>query len=91
MKKRKEGHSSNQTMTSFSFAVLIKASATQLHCKGMLTKEIKAKLSLSKVMSSKIQATSRAQNSIRLQYVYQLSKISFHRHIFPINRWSFRI
>ena len=67
MGKRKEGHSSNQTMTSFSFAVLIQASAAQLHCKGMLTKEIKAKLSLSKVMSSKIQATSRAQNSIRLQ------------------------
>ena len=67
MGKRKEGHSSNQTMNSFSFAVLIKASAAQLHCKGMLTKETKAKPSLSKVMSSRIQATSRAQNSIWLQ------------------------
>ena len=67
MGKRKEGHSSNQTMTSFSFVALTKASAARLHCKGMLTKEIKAKLSLSKEMSSKIQATSRAQNSIQLQ------------------------
>ena len=67
MRNRKEEHPSNQTMTSFSFATLTKASAARLHCKGMLTKEIKAKLSLSKVMSSKIQATSRAQNSIRLQ------------------------
>ena len=67
MGKKKKGHSSNQTMTSFSFATLTKGSVARLHCKGMLTKEIKAKLSLSKVMSSKIQATSRAQNSIRLQ------------------------
>ena len=67
MGKRKKGHYFNQTMTSFSFAALTKASAARLHCKGMLTKEIKAKLSLSKVMSSRIQATSRAQISIRLQ------------------------
>ena len=67
MGKRKEGHSSNQTMTSFSFVALTKASAARLHYKGMLTKEVKTKQSLSKVMSSGIQATSRAQNSIRLQ------------------------
>ena len=67
MRQIKEGYSSNQTMTSFSFVALTKASATRLHYKGMLTKEIKAKLSLSKVMSSRIQATSRAQNSIQLQ------------------------
>ena len=67
MGKRKERHSSNQTMTSFSFATLTKASTARLHYKGMLTKEIKTKLSLGKVMSLRIQATSRAQNSIRLQ------------------------
>ena len=67
MGKRKKGYSSNQTMTFFSFAVLTKASTTRLHYKGMLTKETKAKPSLSKVTSSRIQATSRAQNSIRLQ------------------------
>ena len=50
MGKRKEGHSSNQTMTSFSFVALTKVSAARLHYKGMLTKEIKTKLSLSKVM-----------------------------------------
>ena len=47
MRKRKEGHSSNQIMTSFfTFVALAKASAAQLQCKGILEKEIKTKLSL---------------------------------------------
>ena len=52
MGKRKEGHSSNQTMaSSSSFAVLAKAKAAWLHRKGILSKE---KLSLIKLMSSMI-------------------------------------
>ena len=55
MEKRKDGYSSNQTMTSsFSFAA-------QLHCKCILRKEINEKLYLIKVMSSMIQAASRKQ------------------------------
>ena len=47
MRKRKEGHSSNQIMTSsFTFVALAKVSAAQLQCKGILEKEIKTKLSL---------------------------------------------
>ena len=39
MGKRKEWHSSNQTMTpSFSFATLAKARAERLHHKGILIK-----------------------------------------------------
>ena len=60
MGKRKDGHSSNQTMTSsFSFAALAKSSAARLHRKGILEKEIKLKLSLIIAISSKIHATSR--------------------------------
>ena len=52
MGKRKEGHSSNQTMASLSFfAALAKAKAAWLHHKGILSKE---KLSLIKLMSSMI-------------------------------------
>ena len=58
--KRKEGHSSNQTMTSsFSFVALAKANAARLHHKCILWKEIKEKLSLIKPMSSMIQAASK--------------------------------
>ena len=50
-----KGYFSNQTMTSsFSFAALAKANVTWLHCKGILWKEIKEKLSLIKLMSSMI-------------------------------------
>ena len=44
---------------SFSFLALAKASAARLHCKEILEKEIKSKLSLIKLMSSKIHAASR--------------------------------
>ena len=55
MGKRKDGHSSNQTMAaSFSFVALVKANATRLHRKGILRKDIKEKLSLIKPMSSMI-------------------------------------
>ena len=55
MGKKKEGHSSNQIMAfSFSFATLANANAAWLHCKGILWKEIKEKLSLIKPMSSVI-------------------------------------
>ena len=62
--KRKEGYSSNQTMTfSFSFATLARIRATLLHHKGILAIIIiiKSKLSLIKVISSRIQATSSEQ------------------------------
>ena len=49
--------------TSSSFAVLAKAKAAQLHCRGMQlpSKEIKEKLSLIKLMSSIIQVASKRQ------------------------------
>ena len=44
MNKRKDEHSSNQTMTSSSsFATLTKAKTAQLHSKGIQWKEIKNK------------------------------------------------
>ena len=67
MGKRKEGHFSNQTMSSsFSFTALAKASVARLHHKGILEKEIKLKLSLIIAISSKIQATSKEH--IQLEY-----------------------
>ena len=87
MGKRKEGHSSNQTMTfSFSFAALAKANAARLHHKGILWKEIKEKLSLIKPMSSMIQAASkhkilsefkRFTSSAKLHSTINLSKLVF--------------
>ena len=62
MGKRKDGHSSNQTMaSSSSFAALAKASTAWLHRKGMLEKEIITKLSLIHEISSKVHATSNEQ------------------------------
>ena len=63
MRKRKDWRSSNQIMTSsFSFAILGKVRAAQLHRKRMLIKEReREKISLISLMSSKIQATSREQ------------------------------
>ena len=77
MGKRKEGHSSSQTMTSsFSFATLALASAARLHCKGILAKEIKSKLSLIKLMSSRIHAASRKQ--ILSQLIKSTSSTKLH-------------
>ena len=60
IRKRKHRHSSKQTMSSsFSFAVLAKASEARLHRKGMLKK--KKKLSLIQEMSSRVHATSSEQ------------------------------
>ena len=63
MGKRKDWRSSNQIMTSsFSFVILGKVRAAQLHRKRMLIKEReREKISLISLMSSKIQATSREQ------------------------------
>ena len=59
IRKRKHRHSSKQTMSSsFSFAVLAKASEARLHRKGMLKKK---KLSLIQEMSSRVHATSSEQ------------------------------
>ena len=40
MGKRNEGHSSNQTIASFSFVALARARAARLHLKGTETKDI---------------------------------------------------
>ena len=85
MGKRKEGHSSYQTMASSSFSAAVdNAKAARLPHKGILWKEIKAKLPLIRLMSSSIQATSREEilfeinrsiNSAKLHSTYNLKKL----------------
>ena len=62
MGKKKEGHSSNQTIaSSFSFTTLAKARAAPLHFKVTKTKDILTNCPHISLISSKIRATSRVQ------------------------------
>ena len=63
IKKRKEEHSSNQMVSSFSFATLARTRATQVKCilkkKKKKTKDILTNCSQISLISSKIHATSK--------------------------------
>ena len=63
IKKRKEKHSSNQMVSSFSFATLARTRATQVKCilkkKKKKTKDILTNCSQISLISSKIRATSK--------------------------------
>ena len=61
MGKRKDKHSSNQMVSSFSFATLARARATQVKCilKKKKTKDILTNCSQISLISSKIHATSK--------------------------------
>ena len=63
MKKRKDGHSSNQTMVSSSyFTTLAKAETAWLHCKGIRWKEIYKKKKKTKKTKNKKQKQKQKQN-----------------------------
>ena len=68
-------------MTSSSFAAW-------LHRNGILSKEIKEKLSIINLMSSMIQAASKEQNSIQIQVIQQFSKIAFQDHLWEAGTLS---
>ena len=62
MEKKKDEHSSNQTIaSSFSFTALAKARTIQLHFKVTETKDILTNCPHISLISSKIRATSRVQ------------------------------
>ena len=75
MGKGKKGYCSNHTMTYSSFAALTKAKAARLHRKGILRKEIKVKLSLKRLTSSSIQATSREKILSEISRYINLAKL----------------
>ena len=59
MGKRKDKHSSNQMVSSFSFATLARARATQVKCILKITKDILTNCSQISLISSKIHVTSK--------------------------------
>ena len=80
IKKRKEEHSSNQMVSSFSFATLARARATQVKCILKITKDILTNCSQISLISSKIHVTSKKHILSERTIYFGNSKSSNRRH-----------
>ena len=79
-KKRKEEHFSNQMVSSFSFATLARARATQVKCILKITKDILTNCSQISLISSKIHVTSKKHILSERTIYFGNSKSSNRRH-----------
>ena len=80
MGKRKDKHSSNQMVSSFSFATLARARATQVKCILKITKDILTNCSQISLISSKIHVTSKKHILSERTIYFGNSKSSNRRH-----------
>ena len=80
MGKRKDKHSSNQMVSSFSFTTLARAIATQVKCILKITKDILTNCSQISLISSKIHVTSKKHILSERTIYFGNSKSSNRRH-----------